>query len=147
MVADHYWATSYALTADNLYYGFDYKRLKQNIFTYPPSISGNIRKILGRVLRYFFYLVVCDIIEKKITFKFPRTSRAYLEMIPTSGEEFIKARQNGKFQDVDFLTSNFTGYNLGLRYNTRYGKWVKAIHVSEKYKDRITELTNAGHGW
>jgi hypothetical protein len=68
-------------------------------------------------------------------------------MLSVSGDEFVKARQNGKFQDVDFLTSDFTGYNLGLRYNTRYGKWTKALHVSEKYKDRITELTNQGHGW
>ena len=68
-------------------------------------------------------------------------------MLSVSGDEFVKARQNGKFQDVDFLTSDFTGYNLGLRYNTRSGKWTKALHVSEKYKDRITELTNQGHGW
>ena len=145
MVADHLWATSYALTAKDLYTKFPYKRLKTNIRQLPNGSSQ--AQLLAQVFRYFFYLVIKDIIENKTTFRFPRSYRAFLEMLSVSGDEFVKARQNGKFQDVDFLTSDFTGYNLGLRYNTRYGKWTKALHVSEKYKDRITELTNQGHGW
>lgn len=145
MVADHLWATSYALTAKDLYTKFPYKRLKTNIRQLPNGSSQS--QLLAQVFRYFFYLVIKDIIENKTTFRFPRSYRAFLEMLSVSGDEFVKARQNGKFQDVDFLTSDFTGYNLGLRYNTRYGKWTKALHVSEKYKDRITELTNQGHGW
>lgn len=145
MVADHLWATSYALTAKDLYTKFPYKRLKTNIRQLPNGSSQS--QLLAQVFRYFFYLVIKDIIENKTTFRFPRSYRAFLEMLSVSGDEFVKARQNGKFQDVDFLTSDFTGYHLGLRYNTRYGKWTKALHVSEKYKDRITELTNQGHGW
>jgi len=145
MVADHLWATSYALTAKDLYTKFPYKRLKTNIKQLPNG--SNEKWLLAQVFRYFFYLVIKDIIENKTTFRFPRSYRAFLEMLSVSGDDFVRARQNGKFQDVDFLTSDFTGYNLGLRYNTRYGKWTKALHVSEKYKDRITELTNQGHGW
>ena len=147
MVADHLWATSYALTARDLYTNFDYKKLKTDYKELPRPLCDNPRQLLARIFRYFFFLVIVDIIENKTTFRFPRTFRAFLEMLPVSGNDFIRARQNGKFQDVDFLTSDFTGYNLGLRYNTRYGKWTKALHVTEKYKDRITELTNQGHGW
>ena len=145
MVADHLWATSYALTATDLYTNFPYKKLKTNIKQLPNG--SNEKWLLTKVFRYFFYLVIKDIIENKTTFRFPRTFRAFLEMLSVSGDDFVRARQNGAFQDVDFLTSDFTGYHLGLRYNTRYGKWTKALHVSEKYKDRITELTNQGHGW
>lgn len=145
MVADHLWATSYALTASDLYTKFPYKKLKTSISQLPEGT--NQKWLLTKIFRYFFYLVIKDIIENKTTFRFPRTFRAFLEMIPVSGKDFIKARQNGAFQDIDFLTSDFTGYHLGLRYSTRYGKWIKALHVTEKYKDRITELTNQGHGW
>lgn len=68
-------------------------------------------------------------------------------MDAVSGEDFIRAYQRGAFQDVDYLASNFTGYNLHLRYNTRYGNWKKRIYVSQKYKDIITQKTNAGEGW
>lgn len=147
MVADHLWATSYALTATDLYTKFDYSKLKVCLRHLPGKYAFKYKELLAQILKYFFFLVVIDIIEKKVTFRFPKTYRAYLEMLSVSGEEFVKARQNGAFQDVDFLTSDFTGYTLGLRYNTRYGKWTKAIHITEKYKDRITELTNQGHGW
>ncbi len=148
MVKDHFWATSYALTAKDLFTKFNYKKeLKQNLDEFPEKIRNNPLHFITKVFRYFFYLLIIDIIENKTTFRFPKTSRAYIEMLPVTDEEFIKARQNGAFQDVDFLTSNYTGYRLGLRFSTRYGKWTKALHVTEKYKDRITELTNQGHGW
>ena len=147
MVVDWLWPTSYALTAKDLYTKFDFRKLKQNLKEFPEPICTNPIWFLSKIFRYFFYLVIVDIIENKAVFKFPKTSRAYIEMLPVSGERFVKARQHGAFQDVDFLTSNFTGYQLGLRYNTRYGRWIKALHVTEKYKDRITELTNQGHGW
>ena len=144
MVTDGHYATSYALRADELYIGFPSKKY----ISFADEWSSNeLRSLYSKILRYFFYLVIIDIIENGITFKFPPGTRAWLEMIPYSGEQFAIARQNGAFADVDFLASNFTGYQIKLRFNNRYGKWIKPIHVSKKYKDRITELTNQGVGW
>lgn len=142
------WPTSYALKAAQLYIGFPtkkYIRLKSDEI---PG-GGNFRDLYGRIFRYFFYLVTKDIIENQITFKFPpnRYIRTYFEMVPIHGEDFKRARQNGAFSDVDFLASNFTGYQLYLRYMTRYGKWLKQIYVSKHFKDQITKLTNQGVGW
>lgn len=143
-----YWPTSYALTADELYIGFPAKKyLRKEAL--PEQYGKQWNGLLGKILRYFFYLLIVDIIENKTTFKFPPSGKArtYLEMVPIHGEDFKRARQNGAFQDVDFLMSNFTGYQLYLRIMTRYGKWLKQIYISQKYKDRITELTNQGKGW
>jgi hypothetical protein len=68
-------------------------------------------------------------------------------MTPVAGDNFVKARQNGAFQDVDFLVSSFTGYQLMFRKTNRYGTWRKRIFVNSKYRDMITELTNKGMGW
>ena len=48
----------------------------------------------GKILRYFFYLLIKDIIENQVTFKFPPNGayRAYLEMVPIHGEDFKRAR-------------------------------------------------------
>lgn len=141
-----HWATSYSMTPKDLYYGFATK--------FKPRLNaGNHFKNywcadneFGKIFTYFFYLVIKDIIENQVTFKLP-VNRCYLEMTPIIGDDFIKARQNGAFRDVDFLMSNFTGYHLNLRISTRYGKWLKRIYVSSKYRDLITELTNKGIGW
>ena len=142
-------ATSYALKADELYYRIQtkkYIRLKSNEL--PKRFNGKFRELYSEVFRYFFYLMIRDIIEKQVIFKLPPgAQRAWIQMDPVSGENFIKAKQNGAFDDVDYLVSNFTGYQLYLRYNTRYGHWKKQIYVSKKFKDKITELTNKGVGW
>jgi len=57
-------ATSYALKADELYYGFPTKkhiRLKPSEL--PTKYSGKYRELYGEIFRYFFYLLVKDIIE------------------------------------------------------------------------------------
>lgn len=131
---------SYYVCAPDLYTNFNVKK----------NLDGPIKdwdwkkykQTFAQMLRYLFYLVVLDIIEDNVTFKFP--DQTYLEMVPYTGDEFIKMRQLGAFQDVDFLVSNFTGYKLRLTYKTRYGKWRKCIAVSDYLRDRITEYTNKG---
>ena len=92
-------------------------------------------------------MIVEDIIENNVHFLLPTigSNEAYLYMKKTSGNNFKKAFKNGKWRDVDFLTSNFTGYQLALsvKSSKRPAK-EKSIYLDCKYKDRITELTNEG---
>lgn len=137
-----FFTTSYAIHPKDLFIRFP---LHKHI-TVP--IKGWQKRdyflVFGRMLKYLFYLIIKDIIHNNVTFKFPPGTSTYLEMTPISGKEFEKARQNGAFDDVDFLASNFTGYQLYLRYNTRYGHWKKRIYVSKPWKDKITKYTNEG---
>ena len=143
------YATSYALKAPELQSGVTIKKFTR--FT-PKDITNilgvNHRDLMGRMFRYLLYLIITDIIENQIVFKLPPCGqRTWIQMDPVSGDDFVKARQNGAFDDIDYLASNFTGYQIYLTYKTRYGAWKKRIHVNKKYKDRITELTNKGVGW
>jgi hypothetical protein len=66
-------------------------------------------------------------------------------MKKTSGKDFKNAVRKGKWKDVDFLTSNFTGYQLALSVkSTKRPEKEKLIYLGYKHKDRITELTNEG---
>jgi hypothetical protein len=66
-------------------------------------------------------------------------------MNKTSGNNFKKAFKRGKWRDVDFLTSNFTGYQLALKVkSSKRPEKEKSIYLGYKHKDRITELTNEG---
>lgn len=145
-----HWATSYALKADELYTSFPTKKyMSMKAKELPSRFNGDFKVMYGEIFRYFMYLLIKDVIENQVTFKFPPTGdgTSWIEMTPVSGDEFIKARQNGAFQDVDFLVSDFTGYKLTYRKSNRYGSWRKRIFVSSKYRDKITELTNKGVGW
>ena len=90
-----YWATSYALKADDLYIGFPTKKyLKIDKRDLPTCYENEVQFMYGKILRYFFYLLIKDIIENQVTFKFPPNGayRAYLEMVPIHGEDFKRAR-------------------------------------------------------
>lgn len=144
-----HFATSYALKADELYYKFPtkkYIRLKKEDL--PKQYGNKFQDLYGDIFRYFFFLLLNDVIDNQVIFKFPPGAhKAWIQMDAVTGEDFERAVQKGAFQDVDFLASNFTGYEMNLRYNTRYGHWKKRIYVSKRMKDRITKRTNEGKGW
>ena len=59
-------------------------------------------------------------------------------------EAFKNLRRSGKWKDVDFISSNFTGYELGFyMYGIRDPR-VKTIYVNKELKNKITENTNKG---
>ena len=60
----------------------------------PTCYENEVQFMYGKILRYFFYLLIKDIIENQVTFKFPPNGayRAYLEMVPIHGEDFKRAR-------------------------------------------------------
>jgi hypothetical protein len=137
----HHWTTSYAILPHELYTKFPDKKYISLVKDWNKT---ELRALYSRIFKYFFYLVIKDVIINRVTFKCPPGTNAWIEMVPITGEDFAKARQNGAFADVDFLASDFTGYQLMLRRSNRYGKWTKRIYLSSKYRDMITDLTNKG---
>lgn len=137
------YATGYAFSANDLFTRFKLHYIKIN--TKKEFNERSKKKIAARVFIYMFYLILKDIIDNKITFKLPTPFEAYIEMGVVSGDNFKKARQNGAYQDVDFLASNFKGHKLQYRQKYKSGMWgITPIHVHKKLKDIITENTNKG---
>ena len=92
-------------------------------------------------------MVVDDIIDNNVHFKLPGLGRtqAYMYMKRTEGKKFKKAFKNGKWNDVDFLTSNFSGYQLALEMQSEKRlPRQKDIYLSAQDKQRIIDHTNAG---
>lgn len=92
-------------------------------------------------------MVVDDIIDNNVHFKFPGLGRtqAYMYMKRTEGKKFKKAFKNGKWNDIDFVMSNFSGYQLALEMQSE--KQVtreKNIYLSAKDRQRITDNVNKG---
>ena len=68
----------------------------------------------GRILTYFIYLVVLDIIENNTTLEFPMTGAHSAKMYVKcyQDEEFRKAMRYGAFQGQDFIATEFKAYRL-----------------------------------
>ena len=92
-------------------------------------------------------MVVDDIIENNTQFKFPGMGKtqAYLQMKRTYGDKFKNAFRNGKWNDVDFITSNFSGYQMVLNMeSSKRTSRQKLVYLSTSDKQRITDYTNQG---
>lgn len=142
------YAMGHCFTGKDLFNNFPVNKLKmskeQCIATYP---DGSKRDLAASIFTRSVQMVVDDIINNNVDFKFPTLgqTQAYLRMKRTTGQNFKKAFKNGKWNDVDFLTSNFSGYQIVLDMESKKRTTrQKDIYLSPKDRDRITKNTNLG---
>ena len=142
------YAMGHCFTGKDLFNNFPVNKLKmskeQCVATYS---DGSKRDLAASIFTRSVQRVVDDIINNNVDFKFPTLgqTQAYLRMKRTTGQNFKKAFKNGKWNDVDFLTSNFSGYQIVLDMESKKRTTrQKDIYLSPKDRDRITENTNLG---
>ena len=143
------YATGCAFNIDELFYNLDRKKLKFN-YKQCKKLVNSFEKddLIKRIFLDNVQMILDDIINNNVTFELPTGSGrpTLLRMKKYDGEEFTKARRAGKFTDVDFLSSNFSGYQLGLDMYYKDGRPCihKPVYVDKTRKEKITENTNNG---
>lgn len=107
--------------------------------------TGHREEIVQQIFKESVKLVINDIIDNNVTFVFPG-NRGTIHMNRITGEDFVAARQNGKFQEIDFISSFFSGYQLTMTMLKKNGEpaRTKPIYVDKKLKNKIIENTNNG---
>ena len=135
-----------AFNLKEMFMNFTYKKL--NITCEEcQKINGNPhRDILAKqVFKECIKVVLNDIIDNNVTFHLPTGARRCdIHMKKVRGQAFKNLRQAGKWADVDFLESNFTGYELGLYMYGKVSPRIKTIYVDKNLKNKITKNTNKG---
>lgn len=143
------YATGYALNVNELMEDFPAKKTKMTSKECEAMIgSRNKDRVASKVFKACIALVLDDIIENSDTFQLPtRSKKSEIYMKREEGDQFINARQNGKYQDVNFLNSLYSGYQMTFRYQNAGVIKEKPIYLDRKRRDRITELTNEGKSY
>lgn len=142
------YATGYAFNVDEIFENFPYDKL---LVTCNDCniVNGDYHKdkLVKRVFKDALKLILNDIIDNNITFQLPTGSRhAEIHVNNYEGDKFVEARKRGKWLDVDFLASNFTGNQLVLEMHGKNGGVIrrKPIYVDKRLKQKITDNTNEG---
>ena len=130
------------ITVADLYKTIDVKKLGK----IPGKLNKNtlaLRKYLGGIYMELMNLVIDDIIENNANFKlslmFER--KGSLQIKPIRDERFKHLMQNGSFQGLDFLKTNFTGYGLFYLCDKTHDRF---IAVNKDTKKRIIDKANDG---
>lgn len=111
------------------------------------SLGANSRfEYCGSVFSYFIFLVILDIIENNVTFEFPLTGWkwAKLYMKCFQGDEFKRLRAIGKFSEIDFIASEFKGYQIFFQWGNKDWFKEKPVYVNTKLKNYIASKVNQG---
>lgn len=133
-------ALGYCFSLKELFHNFNIKRLKIKTKD-SQKIAGDRRSLAKRIFSESVRLVMNDVIDNNITFELPVGSKkAEIHMKRYTGDEFATARGNGKFQEIDFLKSYFTGYQPGLFFRSHY----QPIYLNKELQQKIIDNTNNG---
>ncbi len=107
----------------------------------------HIKCLLYKVFNRCIELVLEDIVYNNVTFILPvyGVTSSKIKMAKVTGEAFRNLRKAGKWRDVDFLKSNFSGYRVVMLLESqRSPTRVKPVHICVKLRDVITKKTNEG---
>jgi hypothetical protein len=113
MNIEHNFAMGHTFSASEIFHNFPINKLKMTYDDVKKIYSdGDKRSLSASIFTKGMQLIIEDIIENNIYFLLPNagSNEAYLYMNKLQGADFKNAFKKGKWRDVDFLTSNFTGY-------------------------------------
>jgi hypothetical protein len=74
----------------------------------------------------------------------PNASEAYIDFEIVTGEFFEKQRQNGRFSEIDFIESDFTGYFLRYYFKAKAYQKSYPIYLGGQLKEKFLNGINSG---
>lgn len=142
------YATGCAFNLDDLFMNLDKSKLKITSILCDKLVHDRHKDALIRqIFKESVKLIFKDILDNNVTFELPTGSRkSDIHVQRYSNDDFAAGRRNGKWKDIDFLKSYFTGYQLILTMYGRHGGMsrIKPIYLDKKYKQILTDYTNDG---
>lgn len=139
------YATGYAFNVYEMLYEFNCKKLKLTTKGCKELISTPDRKyMVSKVFVQSVKLILEDIIYNNATFRLPTATECYFYLKPFRNEQFVKFRRMGRWREVDFIETNYTGYQLTFKYKSGKLMLEKPIYLCPKYRDAIVEHINNG---
>lgn len=141
-------ALGWACNLNDIFVRFPYEKCKSLIKKYKTKQQqkSKVKNIFNAGLK----LILQDIIDNNVTFEVPKMQyyggQLHLEAI--KDEEFIDLKKKGKFKGVDFLESNFTGYQMYLYIKGKRDNFLPRrkfpVYLSKYYREQIVKNTNEG---
>lgn len=94
--------------------------------------------------KYCFTLILNRILDERVRFRIPYQSESYLDFEIVSDDQFEKHRNNGRFKDIDFINSDFTGYALRYYFKAKAYQKSYPIYLGGELKEKFMDGINSG---
>lgn len=141
------YALGCAFKTSNLFDNFKFSKLKISCKECYEITGNNHRQLfVQKIFVTSLKLVIKDIVERNVTFWLPLVGnkQCNMHMKRVTGKAFQKLRQAGKWEDIDIINSNFSGYEIGFYMLGKRTPRVKTVYVDKQTKTLISKYTNEG---
>lgn len=137
---------NHGLTTEELYTNTPKKIIdkKWSWFISNYGITKSYEDAIADPFKYCFGLIMNRIIDEKVRFIIPYAQEAYIDFEIVTGDKFEQQRQNGRFSQVDFIESDFTGYFLRYYYKGRAYQKSYPIYLGGALKQKFLDKINSG---
>lgn len=105
--------------------------------------SRTYEENIAEPFKYCLSVILNRVIDEKERFKVPYYN-AYIDFEIVSGDKFIEHRQNGRFSEIDFVESDFTGYFLNYFFQTKAYQKMMPVYIGGSLKKKFIEKINSG---
>ena len=143
-----HFAIGWACNLNDIFVRFPYEKCKSLMSNFKTKQLR--RQKVKQVFREGVQQILNDIIENNSTFKIQGVGYqgGEIHMEAITGSEFERVKKNGKFKDVDFLKSLFTGYQMYLYIHGKRDDFLHRrkfpIYVNKFLRNKLNEYTNQG---
>ena len=143
-----HFALGWACNLNDIFVRFPYEKFKSLMKNYKTKQLR--RQKVKQVFREGTQQILDDIIENNTTFKIQGVGYqgGEIHMEAIRGSDFEKVRKNGKFRDIDFLESLFTGYQMYLYIHGKSDNFLHRkkypMYVNKVLRDKLIKYTNEG---
>ncbi|MGV8961773.1 MAG: hypothetical protein ACOH2V_00060 [Candidatus Saccharimonadaceae bacterium] len=104
--------------------------------SYEDAIADPFKYTLGLILNY--------VLDNKVRFVIPNVAESYIDFEIVTGERFEYQKQSGRFGEIDFIESDFTGYALRYYYKTKAYQKAYPIYLGGDLKKKFLGGINSG---
>ena len=143
-----HFAIGWACNLNDIFVRFPYEKCKSLMSNFKTKQLR--RQKVKQVFREGVQQILNDIIENNSTFKIQGVGYqgGEIHMEAITGSEFERVKKNGKFKDIDFLESLFTGYQMYLYIHGKRDDFLHRrkfpIYVNKFLRNKLNEYTNQG---
>lgn len=106
--------------------------------------TGSYGDALSDPFKFCIKRIIERVLDDKVRFRFPVSVEAYLDFETISGDRFEIHRQNGRFQNIDFIESDFTGYTLRYFYKAKSYMKSYQVYLGGELKEKFISKINSG---
>lgn len=143
------WLFNHGISASELFSGDTMEVCDKSLIWFKNNLhftNNTVDEYLGHIFTYSLDIIISYIIENKVRFVGP-FNNFYIDFEMFVDEEFKKHRQIGRMQDIDIISSDFTGYQLTYyyKYSKNDSRFKKLnFYIGKKHRQLFLDKVNAG---